>query len=297
MLTGRRFYYTTGIAAIVLMLFLCAFVKNSADNEVFALAQREIMLRNAAHRLLLQSGDSTSRVLPVKQIGENEYQLQFEKPLSFKTDSLVAIVSKALAGSQQSPDYVVNVVGCKSPDVLFGYAIINNGKNSIRPCAGRKQPAGCYRINILFKNHTLPIKQTGYLVAGLPLLAFIGLLLFRPRKLKGHQAPTATEEVTNGAISIGNMILDTGKQCLVHSDKYITLTAKEYKLLYIFALSPNQVIPREELQKKIWEDEGVIVGRSLDMFISRLRKKLEADLSVKLINIHGKGFKLEVATS
>jgi DNA-binding response OmpR family regulator len=74
----------------------------------------------------------------------------------------------------------------------------------------------------------------------------------------------------------------------------IELTAKENKLLLIFARSPNTVIERGRLQKEIWEDEGVIVGRSLDMFISKLRKKLEGDLSIQLINIHGKGYKLEV---
>jgi DNA-binding response OmpR family regulator len=72
------------------------------------------------------------------------------------------------------------------------------------------------------------------------------------------------------------------------------LTAKENKLLLIFARSPNAVIERTRLQKEIWEDEGVIVGRSLDMFISKLRKKLETDPSIQLINIHGKGYRLEV---
>jgi DNA-binding response OmpR family regulator len=48
------------------------------------------------------------------------------------------------------------------------------------------------------------------------------------------------------------------------------------------------------LQKEIWEDEGIIVGRSLDVFISKLRKKLENDSAVKLVNIHGKGYKLEI---
>jgi DNA-binding response OmpR family regulator len=48
------------------------------------------------------------------------------------------------------------------------------------------------------------------------------------------------------------------------------------------------------LQKEVWEDEGVIVGRSLDMFISRLRKKFEKDPLVKIVNIHGKGYRLDI---
>jgi DNA-binding response OmpR family regulator len=45
--------------------------------------------------------------------------------------------------------------------------------------------------------------------------------------------------------------------------------------------------------QKVWEDEGVIVGRSLDMFISKLRKKLEINPTVRMVNIHGRGYKLE----
>jgi DNA-binding winged helix-turn-helix (wHTH) protein len=57
---------------------------------------------------------------------------------------------------------------------------------------------------------------------------------------------------------------------------------------------PNQIIKRDELTKKVWEDNGVFVGRSLDTYISKLRKKLKDDDSVRLINVHGVGYKLEV---
>jgi DNA-binding response OmpR family regulator len=58
-------------------------------------------------------------------------------------------------------------------------------------------------------------------------------------------------------------------------------------------LHPNEIIERSRIQKEIWEDEGVIVGRSLDMFISKLRKKLEFDSNIKIVVVRGKGFKLE----
>ena len=73
-----------------------------------------------------------------------------------------------------------------------------------------------------------------------------------------------------------------------------SLTVKEAKLLGILAESANQVVDRNRLQKEVWEDEGVIVGWSLDMFISRLRKKLEGDDTVKIVSIHGKGYRLEI---
>jgi DNA-binding response OmpR family regulator len=72
------------------------------------------------------------------------------------------------------------------------------------------------------------------------------------------------------------------------------LSKKECELLVIFVKNPNKIIKREELTKKVWEDNGVIVGRSLDTYISKLRKKLQGDDSIKLTNIHGVGYKLEV---
>ena len=90
------------------------------------------------------------------------------------------------------------------------------------------------------------------------------------------------------------MSFDTGTRKLMINGKTIDLTRTETRVLRIFALSPNEAIERSRLQKEIWEDEGVIVGRSLDMFISKLRKKLEVDSKVKIVNIRGKGYKLDI---
>ncbi|QKJ30165.1 winged helix-turn-helix transcriptional regulator [Mucilaginibacter mali] len=293
MIFGNRLYYLAGALVLLMIVASCAYVKNSADSEAFEFAKRGIMLRNVGHLLLLQSGDSTSRVLPVKQIAENEYQLQFENKFTFQTDSLVKTIKSSLARNDASADYVVNVIGCSSPQVIFGYAVLNGNKNNVIPCSGRKQPVDCYRVNILFKNKGISARQTGYLVGGLPLLAFIGLLLFKPKRKDQIEIAAIDQPVTSDIITIGKITFDKTARNLTIGHQSIQLTVKESKLLLIFAQSPNQMIDRARLQKEIWEDEGVIVGRSLDMFISRLRKKLEADPSVKLINIHGKGFRLE----
>ena len=74
----------------------------------------------------------------------------------------------------------------------------------------------------------------------------------------------------------------------------ISLSKKECELLEIFVAHPNQIIKRDELTKKVWEDHGVFVGRSLDTYISKLRKKLQDDSSIKITNVHGVGYKLEL---
>jgi DNA-binding response OmpR family regulator len=93
---------------------------------------------------------------------------------------------------------------------------------------------------------------------------------------------------------LGSVLFDSKNRTLVINEKTIDLTATENRLMLIFALSPNKTIERSRLQKEIWEDEGVIVGRSLDMFISKLRKKMVIDPNINIVVIRGKGYKLEI---
>jgi DNA-binding response OmpR family regulator len=94
--------------------------------------------------------------------------------------------------------------------------------------------------------------------------------------------------------TLGSILFDSKNQKLLVNGNTIDLTGTETRVLRIFELSPNEIIERSRLQKEIWEDEGVIVGRSLDMFISKLRKKLEPDPNIRIAVIWAKGYKLEI---
>ena len=72
------------------------------------------------------------------------------------------------------------------------------------------------------------------------------------------------------------------------------LTQKEADILRIFCRKQGQVVRREDILKDIWGDDDYFLGRSLDVFISKLRKYLRADQSLSIINFHGVGFKLEI---
>jgi DNA-binding response OmpR family regulator len=126
-------------------------------------------------------------------------------------------------------------------------------------------------------------------LGSLPFLACIGVVFLlsakRPRRLPDNQDA--------GMFTLGTMLFDAKNRKLIINGKTIELTGTENRMLNIFACSPNQTIERSRLQKEIWEDEGVIVGRSLDMFISKLRKKLEPEPGVSLVVVRGKGYKLE----
>jgi len=266
-----------------------AFVMAGSDD--FDIARREILLRRIGHEILLQSGDSTSRVLPVKKISQNEYQISFENAFTFQPRSLVNITQRLLAKDPLASDYVVNVLNCANALVVYGYAISKNTKDDIVTCMGRRQPIGRYMINIKFKPTDITTSKNKYFLGALLFLACVGFIFWRPAKPR--KALPGSQDT--GVFTLGSSSFDAEGRKLMINGETIDLTKTETRVLRIFALSPNETIERNRLQKEIWEDEGVIVGRSLDMFISKLRKKLEFDPNIKIVVIRGKGYKLEIS--
>jgi hypothetical protein len=280
--------YLFGSVALLLVAAVClAFSFTGTDD--FEIARREILIRKVGHELLLQSGDSVSRVLPVNKISDNEFQVSFEREFGFLPDSLVYTTLRLLGKDAGVPDYVVNVLNCGTQKVAYGYAISNKEKETIVSCKGRRLPKACYVISIQFKDSLISAKS-GYLLGSLPILAFIGLLFFRTAK------PKKDDQVIHDVdqFQLGGILFDAKLRRLVMKELSVDLTVTESRVLRIFAESPNLVIERNRIQKEIWEDEGVIVGRSLDMFISKLRKKLEMDERVKIVVVRGVGYRLEV---
>jgi len=290
LLAGKRKY----LFGIVLLLFIAVFCVafSKEGNDDFDIARREVLLRKIGDELLTQSGDLTSRVLPVKKVAENEYQVRFEKELTFLPDSLVNITRRLLAKDPIAGDYVVNVLNAGNASVAYGYAISKNKKNDIIACRGRKQPKASYMINIKFKPTGAGVPKNEFLLGSLPFLAFVGFLFFR--SVKPRRAMLAGQ-CTN-LFTLGTVLFDAENRKIIVNEKTIDLTGTETRVLLIFALSPNETIARGRLQKEIWEDEGIIVGRSLDMFISKLRKKLELDPNINILVVRGKGYKLEVTS-
>jgi len=288
LLFGKR-KYLYGLILLSFIYVTCVAFSISGSNG-FDISRREILLRKIGDELLTQSGDVKSRVLPVKRIAENEYQISFENELTFQPDSLVNTTRRLLAKDPLASDYVVTVLNGNKTGVTYGYAISKNKKDDIVACRGRVQPRARYVIDIKFKPTGIITAKNGYLLGSLAVLAFVGFIFLRPVK---PEKSLADSQHTN-ILTLGSMSFDAEARKLMINGKTIDLTRTETRVLHIFALSPNEAIERSRLQKEIWEDEGVIVGRSLDMFISKLRKKLEVDPNIKIVVIRGKGYKLEI---
>ena len=103
-------------------------------------------------------------------------------------------------------------------------------------------------------------------------------------------------QVTSGEspskVVIGKFELDYPNLSLHHESSTRQLTQKEADLLKHLAEHPDQVLKRSDILEKIWGEDDYFLGRSLDVFISRLRKYLRQDDSLKIENIHGVGFRL-----
>jgi DNA-binding response OmpR family regulator len=83
-------------------------------------------------------------------------------------------------------------------------------------------------------------------------------------------------------------------QSLQVRDQTYKLTSKESELLKILCNNMNEVVPRDVALRKIWGDDTYFNGRSMDVFISKLRKLMKDDARIEIMNVHGKGFKLVV---
>lgn len=90
----------------------------------------------------------------------------------------------------------------------------------------------------------------------------------------------------------GGFVFDYIHQTLSINDKTQELTSRECDLLRLFALNFNQLVERNNALQKIWKDDSFFAARSMDVYITKLRKKLKQDPSIQIINVHGVGFKL-----
>jgi hypothetical protein len=276
----------------VVVIFLFFFGCNSSDskNDLFE-EHVKIALREVGNQLLLSKEDSTSLILPVLKIDESKYQLSFETALSFEPNNLVEIVKNSFKKSGFNQNYLVEVLNCKNEEVAYSYIIKNETEEDIIPCAGRFLPENCYQIRfkfLLIKPKTSSKNWLFYLL--IPIFLGIFYRVLSTKKKNKILVEQNTAEHSN----FGSFQFYPNQNKLIKEAQEIALSKKECEILQIFVANPNQIIKREELTKKVWEDNGVFVGRSLDTYISKLRKKLKEDTSIKLTNVHGVGYRLDL---
>ena len=109
------------------------------------------------------------------------------------------------------------------------------------------------------------------------------------RSMKSQAVDNVAAEFT-----IGKYIFNTESQTLKCGEESYKLTTKEAQLMRLLALNKNEVVDRSFTLKTIWHDDNYFNSRSMDVYITKLRKYLKHDNKVEIVNVHGKGFKLLV---
>ena len=116
-------------------------------------------------------------------------------------------------------------------------------------------------------------------------------LLYRIEAILRRTTNTSINKKEESYI-IGSYSFDPLKQILSYRDQPIKLTTKESELLELLCRHGNEILERNFALKTIWIDDNYFNARSMDVYISRLRKYLSKDTAVKIVNIHGRGYKL-----
>ena len=116
-------------------------------------------------------------------------------------------------------------------------------------------------------------------------------LLYRIEAIIRRSTSTAVHK-REESYKIGDYSFDPLKQLLSYSNQQIKLTTKESELLELLCRQGNEILERNYALRTIWIDDNYFNARSMDVYITRLRKYLRKDPDVKILNVHGKGYKL-----
>ena len=112
--------------------------------------------------------------------------------------------------------------------------------------------------------------------------------------LRRSQAAPIQANSTSSRTTIGKFSFDAEELILAIDGENRSLTLKEAELIKLFADNPNKVLSRNEILERVWGSNDYFLGRSLDVFISRLRKYFKPDPNIKITNLHGIGFRFSV---
>ncbi len=286
------------VVALLILIGLAPFKLNARidTNE----RHIRICMRIIGNEILLSTGDSTSRVMPIEKV-EERYKIGFESKFRLNPLALASAINEVMLSEAIAEQYRVEVELCDSNVVVYGYELGVNDSVEQIACSKRLQPKKCYFIFITILDHPVPILNAN--TSSLKTDAFesknmdnTGLFLWLMIGLIGAITIIyfilKNKDKNSHIIALGKYRFDQRKMILSLKGKQTELTSKEADLLVLLNQSINSTIERELILEKVWGDQGDYVGRTLDVFISKLRKKLEDDTAIKIVNIRGVGYKL-----
>lgn len=289
----RPLLITAVVGLTGLFIFQLVQISRPSAEGAPSAATINLALRSVSDKLLTLEGRTTQRIRPVKQLSLSTYRVQLDAPISY--NALDSLVKTEFRSHAILAPFELAVYDHRHDSLLFGNLYMDGIRSEGRPvCLGREQIRVPMDFTARFHEHTTDARTRAttwglILLNGIAIIAGVYGLL---RSTKKEEA-TVTQEPSQ-VYPLGSLACDFTNQQITSKNGVVELTYKEAKLLKLFYVNQNQVISRDAIQKAIWEDEGYFVGRSMDVFISRLRKLLREDPAVTIITIHGVGYKLAV---
>lgn len=275
----------------ILLFQLCTCLPGHSQSEMMDEERVNLALRRTADLLLRASGDSTSRIPPIEHPAAMTWRIILHQ--SFEYDALPEILQSSLARYDISLTYQVTVKNCQDQSIALGFSKKDIIQDTTVACQGRAEPEGCHFIEIIFQEPAQTKAWwtgTGLLVL-LTLVTSSGALMWYRKK---STSPSAMPPQDEDWIGFGKSRLNSTALLLECNGVSEKLTYREAKLLRLFATQTNQLLERDYILREVWGEEGIQVSRSVDMFISRLRKKLANDAGISIVAIHGVGYRMEI---
>lgn len=258
-----------------------------------------LALRRTGHLLLKAKGDSTTEIPPVEEVKNGVWRLKLNHHFAYKDLPEILHASFMLHGIQRN--YDVAVISCDDNKIEAGYNLNDYLVNKQVPCQERETNNNCQYIEVSFQKSQAPLSSPyQYLWALLTPFAYFLWTQFKvPKNVNNSSSPDTKVELIapekEPLLQFGAFLLDYTGQKLIVKEVVHNLTYREAKLLHLFVTHANQILERSTIIEKVWADEGVLVGRSVDMFVSRLRKMLKDDPTVQIVAVHGIGYRLEIS--
>ena len=283
------------------LMIICLVVLTSArqsEGDELSRIREELMMREIGHAMLKCMGDQSSRVLPI--MGDNgHFKISFSTDLIIDPEDMIRIFDTAISTSGSAYHLFVEIEQCESKEVHHVFEINSHIRGGVVACGGRVLPEDCYNILVT----TVPASPVALTTSSRPpifpwlkthttlylllLGILISLIMWRLNTRRIDLAATGETRIGASQYNPKTMILSYGQL-------QTSLSHKEAMLLQVLHNSANATVERENLLKEIWGDNGHYRGRTLDVFISKLRKKLEPDSSMAIVNVRGVGYKLVI---
>ena len=252
--------------------------------------RRLAAMRTIGHEVLLDVGDKDSRVLPVRKTVDG-YSIQLAQPWTFQADPVIAIVDSIVTQLDSTLAFSVAIEHDASCEIVHNFTAGGNFGGEFLACSGRLYDKDFYTIHVTLYDPSELVTPDSFRLASSPgamiiliLLSIMGVVYFVKSKWTNSTDPQMTP--------IGGYLFDQNRMRLSYGEQNIDLSYKETHLLALLHASANETLSRDQIQKVVWDDEGHYVGRTLDVFISKLRKKLALDPNVRIVNIRGVGYRL-----